>query len=231
MKVHTVERVSNLSVDKFEEEYLNGNKPVIIENYMTEWPALHWTLAKLRHKAGHNQVFVRRRTAEETYRAGLKYDIESMLFSEYVGNMENHDPKSYNSYLAVQNIRKALPELEEDIEVPEYVKKLHGGPFLWLAQKGHYEFCHFDPDDNILIVFSGEKHVKLYSACHLDKMYPNALGSRGKTIQSSINCRDPDLEKYPKFKDVECFEVFFRYFFKNFITKLHHKTSFNYRHG
>jgi len=201
-----VERVSNISIETFEREYLNKNQPVIIENYIDTWPARCWTLQDLKEKAGNNEVFVRRKTALESYRAGLKYDIESMKFSEYISNMEEDNQKSYNSYLAVQNIRKALPELESDIEVPGYIRKLHAGPYLWLAQKGHYEFCHFDPDDNFLIVFSGEKHVKLYSAADLDNMYPNVLGSKGKTIQSSIDCSHPDLEKYPKFQDAVCHE-------------------------
>ena len=41
----------------------------------------------------------------------------------------------------------------------EQYGKLHLGPYLWLALKGHYEFCHFDPDDNFLIMIKGRKQV------------------------------------------------------------------------
>ena len=42
----------------------------------------------------------------------------------------------------------------------EQYGKLHLGPYLWLALKGHYEFCHFDPDDNFLTMIRGRKQVK-----------------------------------------------------------------------
>ena len=208
MEPWEVDRISSISIDDFENTYLNGNKPLIIENYFDHWPARRWTLASMKEKAGHNEVFVRRKTASDFYKSGLKYNIESMKFSEYIDNIEERNSKSFDSYLAVQNIRKALPELESDLELPKYVKKLHGGPFLWIAQKGHYEFCHFDPDDNILIVLSGEKHVRLYPASNLYHLYPNTLGSKGKTIQSSINdCGKPDFEKFPDFSKATCYEV------------------------
>ena len=28
--------------------------------------------------------------------------------------------------------------LQDDIPIPDYVGKLHGGPYLWIALKGHY---------------------------------------------------------------------------------------------
>ena len=204
-----IKRVASLSVDDFERFYLNGETPVIIENYISEWPASKWTLSSIKSKAGHNKVFVRRNTAQEDYKVGKKYNIESMSFSEYVENIEADNKKAQSSYLAVQNIKIALPELANDVRVPSYVKKLHGGPFLWLARKGHYEFCHFDPDDNFLIVFSGEKHVRLYRADDLDNLYPNPLGSYGRTIQSQVNCDNPDFKKFSNFRSVQEFEVMF----------------------
>ena len=30
----------------------------------------------------------------------------------------------------------------------------------WLTIKGHYEFCHFDPDDNFLVMIQGRKQVR-----------------------------------------------------------------------
>ena len=36
------------------------------------------------------------------------------------------------------HLRTTFSYLQEDIEVPQYVGKLHGGPYLWIAPKGHY---------------------------------------------------------------------------------------------
>lgn len=199
--------VEDLSLKDFEINYLNAEKPVLIRNYTKNWKALQWNLQNLKEKAGHNEVFVRKNTSQDSYKVGKKYNIQSMLFSKYIDNMLKENETSHDSYLAVQNIRKALPELSEDIEIPKYVRKLHGGPFLWLARKGHYEFCHFDPDDNILIVLSGQKKVKLFPAKEISKMYPNPLGSKGKTIQSRVDCDQPDYDLHPDFKGVEYMEV------------------------
>ena len=52
---------------------------------------------------------------------------------------------------------------------------------------GHYEYCHMDPDDNVLSVYKGRKLVRLYG-CNTHSMKPNKLGSNGRTIQSQIDC-------------------------------------------
>lgn len=206
-KTLQVESVSNLSFDEFQANYFSKEKPVLIENGIEDWPARKWTLKSLNEKAGHNTVFVRQNTSVESYRTGKSYSIESMKFSTYIENIEQNNRKAETTYLAVQNIKKALPELEADLQIPVYIEKVHLGPYLWLARQGHYEFCHFDPDDNFLIVLSGQKVVRLYPAAELERLYPNALGSKGKTIQSNVNCDDPDLTEYPKFRDATCYEV------------------------
>ena len=217
-KNRMVEVKENLSIEEFENSFLNNEKPVLLKNSINFWPALNWSYEELRRKAGHNKVFVRRNTSDDKYKTGQKYNIESMTFSEYISNIEKGNKKAFSSYLAVQNVRKALPELECDIQIPKYIKKLHGGPFLWFAMKGHYEFCHFDPDDNFLIVLSGRKHVRLYPACYLENLYPNPLGSRGKTIQSNVDCNYPSLDIHPKFSAAKCCEV--RSFILDFIIYL-----------
>ena len=65
-----------------------------------------------------------------------------------------------------------------------------------------------DPDDNILMVMRGRKKVRLYG-CDVHDMLPNALGSKGRTLQSSINCDDFTKnnltdEQLARFKSVTC---------------------------
>lgn len=112
-----------------------------------------------------------------------------------------------NFYLAVQNVKRVLPDLEADISpLPPYVQKLHMGPFLWIAPGEHYEYTHFDPDDGMLFVVSGEKRVKLYHFDYLEHMYPNPLGSKGRTIQSTVDVEasPKNLQHQPLFSQVTC---------------------------
>jgi hypothetical protein len=39
-----------------------------------------------------------------------------------------------------------------DIPLPDIVGKVHGGPYMWIAPKGHYEYCHIDADDGLLFI-------------------------------------------------------------------------------
>jgi len=64
--------------------------------------------------------------------------------------------RSKSSYLAVSSLQQTFPQLLEDVPVDDLLRfaggRLHLGPYLWAARGGHYEFCHFDPDDNFLII-------------------------------------------------------------------------------
>ena len=91
-----------------------------------------------------------------------------------------------------------LPK-QDDLTLPPVVGKLHAGPFLWLAPPGHYEYNHVDPDDGMLMIMSGSKRVRLYSPDQIHKVYPNPLGSKGRTLQSQVDCDAPDLEQFPEF--------------------------------
>ena len=70
---------------------------------------------------------------------------------------------------------------------------------MWVALKNHYEFCHYDPDDNFLVMIQGRKQVRLFGYGHLQSLYPNPLGSHGKTIQSQVDLDQVDGEKFPLF--------------------------------
>merc|ERR1719374_525260 len=99
-------------------------------------------------------------------------------------------------------MQQAFPQLLDDVPLPKYLQnygKLHLGPYMWVALKGHYEFCHFDPDDNFLVMIQGRKQIRLFGYDHLDALYPNPLGSYGKTIQSQVDLENVDIEKFPKF--------------------------------
>ena len=206
MEACQIERRDDIDKNEFKIEYLQGGKPLILTGFANKWPSRLWTLASLKEKAGRNVINVRRNTNLVDYRIGQKYNIEKMTFEDYIDNIIEGNKKARSSYMAVQNIKQAFPQLESDIEIPDFVEKIHGGPFLWIANQGHYEFCHFDPDDNCLIILNGRKRVKLFG-CDMSTMYPNKLGSKGRTIQSRVLVDEPDLNQFPNFKYAKCYEV------------------------
>ena len=54
-------------------------------------------------------------------------------------------------------------------------------------------------------MIEGRKQLRLFGLDCLECMYPNPIGSQGKTIQSQVNLDHPDLNKYPKFKETHCY--------------------------
>lgn len=197
--------------EHFLANHLGNNKPLVIRNALntfdTSTAYQNWSLEYLTKHCGDNKIHVRRNTVADAYKTGKAYFAEEVEFKSYVSDLLQQNELSKNSYMAVQNLRKAFPQIYEELKVPPFVGKLHGGPFLWIARAGHYEYCHMDPDDNVLSVFSGRKLVRLYG-CDVSAMKPNKLGSNGRTIQSQIDCDKENLdvsaEEFERFKDLTC---------------------------
>eukprot|EP00164_Ancoracysta_twista_P008924 GFYU01013047.1.p1 GENE.GFYU01013047.1~~GFYU01013047.1.p1 ORF type:complete len:333 (+),score=77.05 GFYU01013047.1:456-1454(+) len=122
-----------------------------------------------------------------------------MKFGTYLDKLA--EGKADNYYLAVQNVKTVFPVLSPDLECVPYIPVMHRGPYVWIAPKGHYEFCHYDPDDNFLAVLHGIKKLRMFSNKYLHNMYPNPLGRKGYTIQTQIDLEAPDLDEFPMFND------------------------------
>lgn len=219
-------------MEEFLEKYMTPGVPVIIEGAFKTWAANDWTLENLKERVGTANVHVRWNTQCEDYRLGRKYESVQMLFSSFVDRILKNDTERSkarrmrkkekggmkapgerkakqdsidNFYLAVQNIKYVFPSLEPDITpLPEYIGKLHMGPFMWIAPDEHYEYTHFDPDDGMLFLLSGEKRVRLFHWNYLEHLYPNPLGSKGRTIQATVDVDEPDFKKHPLFAQAVC---------------------------
>ncbi|KAL6042699.1 jmjC domain-containing protein 5 isoform X2 [Balamuthia mandrillaris] len=216
-----VPRLEQPSVELFLKEYWRKGKPVVITGALENWPALSkWNLDGLKEELKGFNVEVRQNTNTKEYRQGHSFAPRKMKFEEYVDDLQSGAKASRNRYMAVQNVKKTFPSLNQDFSIPSYVPKTHRGPFMWIAPPGHFEYVHIDPDDNFLCIVRGQKRVLLFNPAHLPKMSVNPLGSLGFTLQtqmdllgdgSCLTSQDkPSLEQlhdtYPSFEDVVCEE-------------------------
>jgi len=194
---------SDLSEEDFNLNYFKQAKPVIITGATTEWPAIRsWTISSLMEKVGNNEVLIRGKVNKDEYRSGKAYTIRKDTFYNYCSDILSDNARAKSSYLAVASLQQAFPQLLDDVPLPKYLKrngKLHLGPYMWVAIKHHYEFCHYDPDDNFLVMVQGRKQVRLFGYGHLQSLYPNPLGSHGKTIQSQVDLDKVDAQRFPLF--------------------------------
>lgn len=178
---------SRLDLDYFHRNYFHVNRPLVIRSGLEHFqcgPAYpSWSsLEYLTQKCGSNRVHVRRNTLNVDYKVGKAYMVQEIEFGTYVKELVENSASAQNSYLAVQNLKKAFPQIADELTMPTLVDKLHAGPFLWIARPGHYEYTHVDPDDNLLMVIKGRKIVRLYG-CDVEAMMPNKLGSKGKFLE------------------------------------------------
>jgi hypothetical protein len=225
MRTHTLKHLGKLmpideiAAAKFDQasfraNYFLNNRPLVIRDAMKTLDFgtafANWSLDYLHDKCGANKVYVRRNTIESSYRQGKAYLVQEIEFKSYVKDLVEDNPTARNSYLAVQNLKKAFAQVNDELRMPpEIVEKLHAGPFLWIARKDHYEYTHMDPDDNLLTVVRGRKLVRLYG-CDVHAMNPNELGSKGRTIQSQIDCdnfarNNLSEEQAERFKNTTCY--------------------------
>eukprot|EP00465_Bigelowiella_longifila_P015813 CAMPEP_0185261842 /NCGR_PEP_ID=MMETSP1359-20130426/10153_1 /TAXON_ID=552665 /ORGANISM="Bigelowiella longifila, Strain CCMP242" /LENGTH=385 /DNA_ID=CAMNT_0027848605 /DNA_START=192 /DNA_END=1346 /DNA_ORIENTATION=+ len=197
-----------LSLEDFNKKYLTAAIPVVLPT--PEGFAPGCTIETLKKRFGKHMVTARIRTDTENYRKGTKYAIQRLRFEDYAKNLMKGNKKGRSSYMAAQNIPKTFPGLEKELPLPKYIGKKHNGPYMWLAHEGHYEFMHMDPDDNFLIILEGRKRICLFPPSPIRRMYPNPLGSKGKTIQSKVlldEKQDSIAERFPEFDESAMAEV------------------------
>ncbi|MFO0556151.1 MAG: cupin-like domain-containing protein [Polyangiaceae bacterium] len=78
---------------------------------------------------------------------------------------------------------------------------------LWIGAGGNITSCHRDGPHNLLSVIHGEKHLVLFSPDQADCLYEELHVARdGEPDESIYACSpvrvdDPDLERFPKFRD------------------------------
>ena len=80
---------------------------------------------------------------------------------------------------------------------------------LWVGSGGAFTPCHYDTYGiNLVAQIFGKKRWVLIPAAEYASMYPTRIPYEESSVFSLVNVTEPDLDKYPKFKNVKCFEVF-----------------------
>lgn len=194
-----IEYPEPIPVEHFKTEHLAKHKPCIIRNCSRELKIQKWNIDYIQEKCGENEVFCRWQTNNDKYQSGVEYQVRKTTVGQYIDDLKTKHPRSQKSYLAVQNVKHMLPQLEPDIDLPPYIENLHSGPFVWIAKQGHYEYAHIDPDEGFLIILHGRKTCRLFSYENLNAMKPRPRGALGRTIQSGIDLKnEEDLNNLDK---------------------------------
>jgi hypothetical protein len=196
------------SLVEFHTLYMKEERPVVLKNCIEHWPAYKgprkWSLFSLNRRFGPRTVPVE---------LGSRYTDDNwsqklMKMSDFIkGFIESpQQPSGLNpvGYLAQHPLFEQIPELREDICVPEYCSLSASNPEddhvrinAWFGPKGTISPLHFDSDHNLFVQVLGSKYIQLYPEGETPYLYPHE-GLMNNTSQ--VDVEDPNLQRFPLFE-------------------------------
>lgn len=204
----TIERRDRLTRAEFLAQYYATNTPVILTGMMNDWPAMSlWCPDYLKAKYGESWVQVQtNRNSDPNYEINTDRHKQTVQLKDYadwvVSGGETND-----FYMVANNgnlEREDLKSLLDDIEMlPEFLdaSKASQRVFFWFGPAGTITPLHHDPMNLMMAHVWGRKRWRLVSPEETPLLYNNV------GVFSEVDLENPNLEKYPLFKNVRVIET------------------------
>jgi hypothetical protein len=200
LNLQEVPKVSGLSREAFLERFFKPQKPVVLQDAITDWPAYtKWNLGYIKKVAG-DKIVPLYDDRPVDYRDGFNQPHAKMRMDDYIDLLET-EPTRYRIFL--WNVLKEVPELRKDFSFPDFgLRLMKGLPMLFFGGRDSYTFMHYDIDlANIFhFHFDGEKECILFPQSQSPYLYkvPHSL-----IAHEGIDFGSPDLDKWPALRKAE----------------------------
>ncbi|SHM94942.1 cupin-like domain-containing protein [Polaribacter sp. KT 15] len=197
LNLSQIDTVKTITKEDFIKNYFKPQKPVVIENFVNDWPAYSkWNLEYMKQVAG-DKVVPLYDDRPVDFKDGFNEPHAKMKMSEYV-DLLKREPTKFRIFL--WNILKEVPVLQKDFKFPDFgLRLMKGLPMLFFGGTNSHTFMHYDIDlANIFhFHFEGKKEVILFDQKQNDFLYkiPHSL-----IVREDIDFSNPDFDKWPALK-------------------------------
>lgn len=202
-----IQRIVAPTFEKFVEDYISKNRPVIIVNAMEDWvPFEKWSLDYFREV--HGDVTVNIQDGRETnshYEQNQKYLRKDVLFSAFLDRLKATE-SSNDFYMTAGNMsghKESLPQIFADAENVNIRDSYFGERpegSLWIGPRGTVTPLHIDMINNFFCQIVGRKRVRLVPSWSLPFVYNDYH------VYSDVDASAPDFEAHPLFKEATVYD-------------------------
>lgn len=201
----TVERIEAPTRERFFEEYVARNRPVILTGVATDWPAMkRWSPEYFKRVAGDSKIVVHYNDGgnfHEWYVNKQRREDRHIPFGELVDLLGT--PEGVRYYMTEHEIDKISEELALDVDFREYIipnDVFH--PMLFLGRDTCMPLHYHGTTEALLCQLHGSKRVRLYEPGQFELLYPGTWFGDAPLF-SRVNGMDPDLERYSRFAEAK----------------------------
>lgn len=198
-----IDSVENISIENFNQNYFNPQKPVIIKGLAKEKEAgNYWSIDYFKKKMGDVIVDIYDNKNKENRKSAFTTPDLKMKFADYLDILSKDEPSDLRIFLF--DLFKHNPNLQKEFPCPNLFKGvLDNIGHMFFGGKDATVRIHYDIDmSNVLLThFVGKKRVVLISPEYSDILYRLPLNT-----YSLINPDQPDYEKHPALKYVKGYD-------------------------
>ncbi len=172
-------------------------QPVIAIDATKDWPAFRFWTPDYLSSVLKDKLVVVRESNDGHFDLGESLCERTMSF-EQAAQLITDTREGRHIYIQQQPISQRLPELFDDVRVPEWIAGGPQEPHFWFGSRS-VSPLHFDQAHNFFVQVYGEKEFTIFSPSDTKNLYPPPLGDDNFHM-SQVRLDALDLTKHPRFR-------------------------------